>query len=251
MRRALLLVLCIGCVTTSIPGPDGGTAGGTAGGSAGGSSGGSAGGTAGGSAGGSAGGPSCTNLDEATCRTTAGCVADQCFTCSCTPDYQGCRRVNATPLTCPLLDCASPFCCHQQSDCVNNGTSCAAPGTPTGCGACRIDPGDCTDDTQCGAGSTCQPMPCSCMGAKLCAPGCSASSPCDDGFACSGGAHPRCVEKTCSKASDCAIAGFDCSAGQCVRRACSADADCGPAGAAYCVLGSCYRGLGVCRLPVP
>lgn len=267
--RALVLFLCIGCGVTGIPGPDGGSGGGssgTGGGSAGGGStgggsagGGSAGGTAGGSSGGgsaggtggSGGGSSsgCSGLDETTCRLRPGCVAERCFTCSCTPSYNGCRGINEAQLACPLVDCITPQCCRAQSACTNGGV-CAPQGTPHSCGACNIDPGDCTEDSTCGAGDICAPIACSCNSAQRCTAGCNSDQNCPDGQRCSNGAHPRCVPKQCATPSDCGP-GFDCQAAMCVRRSCNVDLDCGPADAAFCVLGTCYRGLGECRLPVP
>ncbi len=267
----LLFLLCIACGVQTIPTPDGGgsaggstaggaTAGGTNAGGAGGSSGGSTAGgataggataggsTAGGTGGAGGGSNACAGLDEATCLAAAGCVADHCFTCSCTPSYRGCRPSTAPMLDCPQVGCAQPPCCHANAEC-SGPSSCAAPGTPFGCGTCNIDPGDCTDDAMCGAGQICLPILCSCNAAQRCEPGCTAATPCGQGLECSGGTHPRCVVKYCTAPADCGP-GFNCINMRCVRRACAADSECGPTGTSFCVNGECYRGLGECRVPV-
>jgi hypothetical protein len=153
-------------------------------------------------------------------------------------------------LDCPQVGCPQPLCCRDGNEC-NTGATCAPPGTPLGCGACNVEPGDCTDDAVCAADQICGPIQCSCNAAKRCAPGCTPNTVCGEGLECSGGSHPRCVTKHCTFASDCAPAGFNCINMRCVRRACMADAECGPQGSAFCIGGECYRGLGECRLPVP
>ena len=188
----------------------------------------------------------CTGLELAACRAEAGCVADTCLECSCTPVFVGCRAADAAPIGCPPLGCAQPMCCATQEACAGAGSCEIEP--PPGCGACMPSPGDCADDRGCTGGQICEPIACSCEGGSHCVAGCEATG-CDTGEVCDTTSH-RCVEQPCTQARTECPPNFVCTwpEGGCLRMSCTSDANC-PAG--WCVLGLCEESLGTCFLPPP
>lgn len=188
----------------------------------------------------------CAGLDLAACRAEAGCVADTCLTCTCTPTYLGCRAAAAEPHDCPEVGCASPFCCSDGDECTD-GAACQVEPSP-GCGICNPAPGGCADDGGCADGEICEPIACSCEGARQCVPGCETTG-CALGEVCDA-ASDRCVEQPCSEAGTECPANFVCTwpEGGCMRLNCVVDENC-PAG--WCVLGFCQESLGTCVLPAP
>jgi len=195
--------------------------------------------------GGGAGGSQCAGLDLATCRTTAGCVADLCYACTCQPSFMGCRGENDTPYACPPLGCAQPQCCGDDTTCTTPDT-CLAPGQSVGCGACDSTTGDCLRDRECNvqAGEVCDPIPCSCTNEMHCVPGCMADTDCGTAEVCDTDLH-RCRGKACTVDTDCP-ANFGCDGtGACARKACTTDTDCD----GFCVDKQCYDAQGVCPPP--
>jgi hypothetical protein len=188
----------------------------------------------------------CPGLDLAACRAEPGCVADTCITCTCTPDYLGCRAADAAPHDCPEVGCAQPECCRTQEHCTTGGSCAIEP--PPGCGICNPAAGDCTDDNGCTGDDLCEPIPCSCEGARHCVPGCETTG-CALGQVCDAD-RDRCVEAPCSEARTECPANFVCTwpEGGCLRKDCTVDENC-PAG--WCVLGFCQESLGACYLPPP
>lgn len=190
-------------------------------------------------------GPSaCDGLALDACRHTAGCAADLCTTCGCTPTFEGCRAAGAAPAACPEVDCAQPQCCADEAGCGGQ-LACVTPDDPPACGACNSFPGDCTSDAGCAPGSICQPIACSCQGERACVPGCTAGS-CPADQACDP-ATARCQARACDAAGPACPANFECRGGRCLRAACASDLDC-PVG--FCVEGACRAELGVCTPPV-
>ncbi|MDF1564031.1 MAG: hypothetical protein P1V51_13365 [Deltaproteobacteria bacterium] len=201
----------------------------------------------------------CAELAEAGCRERADCAVDTCFVCSCAPTFHACREASAAPAECPDYDCPQPECCGATADCSNAGAPCSPPGSVPSCGICDDAPGDCTSDAECGYFEICEPVRCSCSGARACVPGCrdpgdgcSPTDPCSGlvlcptGWSCDAREHPHCVATSCAAAPDCPP-DFDCSAGACERRHCQLDLDC----EGVCVEGRCYASYGRCELPVP
>lgn len=188
----------------------------------------------------------CDGLDLPACRLRGSCAPDLCFTCSCTPTFEGCRVASDPPFQCPEVACEQPLCCESMTDCQNMGGDCAPPGAPYGCGMCNPETGDCSADGDCALGYLCEPINCSCDSASHCVLGCAAATDCPLGTTCSGGDHPRCQPSACSSVAPCPP-DFDCDSGTCVRRPCLIDLHCDH----FCVLGLCYEGQGECRQPVP
>jgi hypothetical protein len=267
--RVLLLLSCLAVVACGraglnddvdggVGGGGGGTAGGVGGGAGGGAGGGLGGGVGGGPGGGVGGGPgggagggggaSCAGLSADACRARADCAADFCLLCTCTPRYEGCRRVSEAPAQCPQVECAQPLCCASDAACQPSAT-CAPQGTPQGCGICNPQLSLCATDQDCVAFpvvNICEPVPCSCSAARQCVPGCGPSSPCAQGTTCNA-TTGRCQAIPCASDANCPLT-FGCSSGVCVRKACSTDTQCGDG---FCVNGACHEGLGECRSPVP
>lgn len=190
----------------------------------------------------------CAGLDALSCRAAAGCVADFCDSCTCTPTYAGCRDAADPMAQCPILDCPTPSCCHDDGDCTN--ISCVTPDDPPTCGICQPVTSQCATDQQCqslaagiGAVPICEPIPCACSPANQCVPGCAVDADCDEAETCDV-ARGRCGAQACSVATPCP-ANFDCTAGSCARRSCTTDATCD----GFCVEGACRAGLGVCTPP--
>ena len=133
--------------------------------------------------------------------------------------------------------------CRGNGDCGDIHDTCVPPGGVGPCGVCLRVTSPCTSDSDCqgdGASSICElAVGCVCpIGAKVCSPGCSNSSDCGTGEACTG---RHCVPETCQNDADCP-ADFDCTGGSCGRKTCSTDADC----RGYCVTGACYSTPGTC-----
>jgi hypothetical protein len=185
----------------------------------------------------------CTGLSLHDCRLTAGCAADECLLCTCTPVYEGCRAAGDTPYMCPAVECAQPPCCGADGAC--DVFTCFPPGVSPGCGVCNPAPGDCTGDGDCTGGQICQPIECSCTSATACVPGCVNAVDCGEAERCDAATH-RCAPATCDAATPCP-ADFTCTAGACARATCTADRDCDH----YCVAGQCYGGYGQCQAPPP
>jgi len=187
----------------------------------------------------------CVGLDLATCRTTAGCVADTCFACNCAPTFEGCRAASAPPFQCPALGCQQPECCHATADCAS--ALCLEPGGDPGCGVCNPGPSQCADDGACGDGMICEPLHCACDGAaRACVPGCTGDDACGAGKVCDPATH-RCAGAPCEGPADCPL-DFGCRPdGVCGRRACLDDTGCD----GYCVSARCYDALGTCTFPPP
>jgi hypothetical protein len=134
--------------------------------------------------------------------------------------------------------------CRGNADCdVRQGATCVPPGGATPCGVCLWVASPCTSDSDCqgdGASSICEfAVGCVCpSGVKICSPGCSDSSDCGTGEACTG---RHCVPAACQSDGDCPT-DFGCASGSCSRKACTTDADC----SGYCVTGACYSRPGTC-----
>lgn len=189
------------------------------------------------------GGGQCAGLSLGECRAAPGCVPDQCPGCECDVTYRGCIPDDVVPSPCPLLGCPQAMCCGATDTCTD-GTVCAPPGTPAGCGVCNTEPSSCDTDGDCGAPAMiCEPIACSCEGNRACTTGCGDTSPCAEGFSCDA-ATARCMATACGGEADCPPS-FDCTSGACARRTCDDDTDCD----GYCVLGLCYESQGTCTPP--
>jgi hypothetical protein len=140
--------------------------------------------------------------------------------------------------------------CWIASDC-RGGAFCSPPGQTVCGGACIPVTNPCNSDSQCatdaGAPKICDIVPCSCPTNMACVAGCTSSAECLEGQSC--GANHHCVPIACGSAGQTCPTDFVCStsAGTCVRKPCTSDSQCSNA----CVLGSCYRSPGACRLAVP
>ena len=195
----------------------------------------------------------CLDLDRYSCEVRADCVADFCFLCSCTRQFQGCRSAIARPLACPLLDCAQPDCCRSSADCPFPEDVCAPPATARICPACSAEVSDCQVDADCQFWEICEPLLCSCTGAGRCVRGCTAHRDwcdpegcgvpghCEPGYHCSCTEHPRCLPEPCDTFEDCEI-DHTCLEGECRRVSCETDDDC----EGICVLGQCHPSFGEC-----
>ena len=134
--------------------------------------------------------------------------------------------------------------CRGNADCdVRQGATCVPPGGATPCGVCLWVRSPCTSDGDCqgdGASLICEfAVGCVCpIGTKICSPGCSDTSDCATGEACTG---RHCVPASCQNDADCPT-DFNCTGGSCGREACTTDADC----SGYCVTGGCYSTPGTC-----
>lgn len=198
--------------------------------------------------------PACAGLDALRCRNTAGCIPAFCPGCACDPAYLGCFGPGSPPPQCPALDCPTPACCHTDVEC--SATSCVGPGESAGCGACNPAPSECTTDAECqapaganagvGQVAICEPITCSCGGARHCVPGCFGPETCGVGQTCDVPTG-RCQPMGCSTADPVAPCppDFDCIADACARRACTSDFDCD----GFCVEGTCQSSLGQCLAP--
>ncbi|MDF1563188.1 MAG: hypothetical protein P1V51_09100 [Deltaproteobacteria bacterium] len=196
----------------------------------------------------------CSHLDPYSCEIRPDCVVDTCFLCSCTPFFRACRPFWSTPPRCPVLPCAQPDCCRDASECPHPEDVCAPPRTQERCEGCDGGRGDCEEDADCRFFEVCEPIPCSCTGARRCVRGCiphRESCPseeacglldhCPPGLDCSCSDHPRCLPPPCRLDGDCGL-NHVCQAGACERRPCDSDSDCeGP-----CVLGECQERFGEC-----
>lgn len=189
---------------------------------------------------------SCHELSLAECRLADGCRPDMCAGCVCDLQFRGCLAVFETPTACPQLGCPSGSCCTRQLECGSQG-SCTPPGTRPGCGACNIQPGDCTNDATCktrDARLICEPIPCTCTDQRTCVPGCINDDDCSDGRRCDVDTA-RCKPIACTRDPQCPP-DFRCNATACERMQCTNDLDCD----GFCVLGSCFTGaLGQCLPP--
>ena len=188
----------------------------------------------------------CSTLSLRDCRLRDDCLVWECVSpCDCTVDFGGCVPMDDMDYGCPDAGCLDDVlleCCGATDTC-EDGTTCAPPGTPDGCGICLDAESDCADDAGCADGSICEPVHCACDATLQCAPGCTDDS-CAAGEVCTGGDHPRCAAATCDDATPCPD-DFDCDDGTCTRRPCEADEVCD----GYCVLGLCHAQLGECRVP--
>jgi hypothetical protein len=187
----------------------------------------------------------CTGLELEACRSEPGCVADTCLECSCAPVFVGCRLAADDAHACPELGCAQPECCRTEDECTGGG-QCTFE--PVGCGACMPGPGDCTTDHDCTGVDVCDPITCSCEGARRCGPGCETTG-CAVGLVCDTTTH-RCAEQPCGSSNEPCPPNFSCTfpEGGCLRTSCTTDEHC-PAG--YCVLGLCQESLATCFIPPP
>lgn len=191
-------------------------------------------------------GSSCHGLALGACRTTAGCIADECPGCSCDVQYRGCLDPGETPAQCPGLGCAQGICCSSELACDGGGATCTPPTAGPGCGACNTTAGSCTVDADCtGASMVCDPIACSCTGVSACVTGCTDDSGCDESESCDV-ATARCQPRACGAADPCPTA-FTCTSGACTRATCTVDRDCD----GYCVAGLCYAGRGQCEIATP
>jgi hypothetical protein len=192
----------------------------------------------------------CAALSLHDCRLRSHCVTDVRISCACDAFFS-CRGIDEPGDGCAGVECdIEPPCCGAIDACdegstgsCGEGTTCAPPGAAPGCGACLVVEPDCADDTECAAGSVCDPVPCACDATLQCMPGCTDDS-CPAGAVCTGGDHPRCVAAGCDERTPCPD-DFDCEDGACTRRACEDDLPCD----GYCVLGLCHAQLGECRVP--
>ena len=147
--------------------------------------------------------------------------------------------------------------CSSEDDCGPPGgmfLMCLAPGESSGCGTCRMGPGDCSTDADCvrDGGSTggtmiCDSAPsgyCYCYGAMICIVGCRTNADCGSGQACnpSHSCQNTCVagDGTCPANYSCGTSGF------CQQNSCTADSEC----SGFCVKGWCYQTRGTCE-PIP
>lgn len=183
----------------------------------------------------------CDGLSLHDCRLETRCVADLCDTCSCALSFEGCRLPSDPQPDCPVFGCATPRCCADDTEC-GPPLLCLPPDVDLGCGACRIDPGNCVGDADCQPGDICEWIACTCTGESECVPGCTADSECAQGEECSTASlNPRCLPAACGPSDPCE-ADFDCVTNQCQRRTCTDDPSCDN----FCVLGRCYDSLGAC-----
>jgi len=189
----------------------------------------------------------CAGLTLADCRLTDGCKADTCFACLCDLSYRGCLSVDETPAQCPALGCPGADCCSSDAQCTTGTAFCAPPGASAGCGVCNMDPSDCAADADCkphGATMICEPITCTCIGAKACVAGCTQDSQCGGpGLVCDL-TSSRCVAKPCATDDQCPD-NFHCGGTACARTTCATDLDCD----GYCVNGACYEQTGQCTPP--
>ena len=97
-------------------------------------------------------------------------------------------------------------------------------------------------------GAVCEPIACSCEGARHCVAGCETTG-CGLAQVCDPTSH-RCVEQPCTAARTECPPNFVCTwpEGGCMRLDCTSDGNC-PSG--YCALGFCQEALGTCFLPPP
>lgn len=214
----------------------------TGGGATGGGASGGGGATGGGS------GVQCSGLSLSACRQQAGCVADMCFACSCSPTFKGCRGINEAALECPGLGCPQPTCCANDGACATiSGALCVAPSRLSCGGVCA--PGGCQTDADCqtsGIGPLCDPNPCGCP-AKVCTGRCGVNNPCKAYGQTCDSTSGRCLAINCSTGVICPD-GSTCSGGFCVPQTCTTDRDCS---AGACFNQQCSPTLGQCRLPQP
>ncbi len=190
------------------------------------------------------------NKTHAACAAQAGCVADTCTACVCTPSFAGCRGISDAQTSCPAVGCPSPQCCHNSSDCGGSGNSffCELPPGSVQCGACSTVPGTCTQDAECPATqegpAICAPIACACGGSvgKSCQVGCTSDDSCGDAQRC--GTDHRCAPRPCD--STC-VGNYTCNASTCVRKPCTSDSACAIPG--YCVNGACSKFVGQCVQP--
>jgi hypothetical protein len=196
----------------------------------------------------------CDGLDETSCKSRLGCVADYCMECACSPAYVGCRATERPHLACPALGCAEPRCCGNGQACGGNQV-CLAPGVRNGgacgCGpSCQVD-GDCALQGQSLVCDVATSLPGGCCPGLTCVSACTTDSQCLEGYVCDPDHH--CRAQTCSSDGDCGP-NFVCpptggkGPAHCQRKPCALAADC-PLG--YCVEGACYGSLGTCGYPAP
>lgn len=197
------------------------------------------------------GGTPCSALtDQASCSARPDCVVFTCFACSCTPAFAGCGAMGDPGPECPGLGCASPECCHSDSDCQTGGSfeQCQVPPIDPGCGICFMGPSSCMSDADCGMGEICDPAPCSCQSgsgtAMTCQAGCSTGTPCSEVETC--GADNRCHARPCDASC---TGNYTCAASGdfCARKPCTTDGDCAAPG--YCINGTCSIYVGQCVAP--
>jgi hypothetical protein len=187
----------------------------------------------------------CSGMSLGDCRVASGCVADLCFACSCTPQFEGCRREADPAFECPALGCPQPLCCGEDGACPGGGgLTCVQPGDSLGCGVCNPTAGSCTSDAEC-APSICEPIECSCSEQRACVPGCASTADCGEGLSCDIVGH-RCLPASCSENAPCPD-NFICADGLCARASCTGDTDCD----GFCVDGKCFDSLGTCKAPPP
>lgn len=153
-------------------------------------------------------GSGCKDLDERTCKQTAGCAVGQCTDCAARNGFAGCyapATESAPP--CPAISCAPPcklltneIQCTSRSDCrANTCSGCKGESFFVGCrganeapspcplGACAPDCANAADLATCDARPDCHPVfrdPGTCACAQ---PGC-----CMMFTACADGAHAAC-----------------------------------------------------------
>jgi hypothetical protein len=72
----------------------------------------------------------CMNLDEQACGAKAGCVADYCYECACTPSFVACRAASDPQTQCPQLGCAPACGCDGLDE-----AACQAAAPSLGCTA--------------------------------------------------------------------------------------------------------------------
>jgi len=147
--------------------------------------------------------------------------------------------------------------CRSQDDCGPPGgmfLMCLAPGESSGCGTCRMGPGDCSTDADCvrDGGSTggtmiCDSAPssyCYCYGAMICVVGCRTNADCSSGQACN---PSHSCQNTCVAGGGTCPANYSCGAsGFCQQNSCTSDSEC----SGFCVNGWCHQTLGTCE-PIP
>ena len=144
--------------------------------------------------------------------------------------------------------------CSSQDDCGLPGgmfLMCLAPGESSGCGICRMGPGDCSTDADCvrDGGSTggtmiCDSAPsadCYCHGAMICIVGCRTNADCRSGQACN---PSHSCQNTCVAGDGTCPANYSCGAsGFCQQNSCTSDSEC----SGFCVKGWCYQTRGTCE----
>jgi hypothetical protein len=195
---------------------------------------------------------SCSGLDENSCKATAGCRADYCQECACSPTYVGCAVQGSPQTTCPVFECPVIQCgcagldeqsCIANKSCTPNYCACGSMSTFSGCtgpgdpvplcelcqASCRAS-GDCTN-----SGGVCvAPGEQVCGG--VCRAACTADTQCITGQVCDYGCNcgsttgktcvATCTASSCPTGQTCGADGHCAAIGCNTSGSCPANFDC-------------------------